>query len=219
MSRNHTGVLGIDYQEVSKVEDNSDNDWMCFIKEDSNSLTKTGQRLFQLAVESYVYWVLGAQAQTRWSIVSHGAKSLQTQEIFHRLVKDTITQDDPVKAISDMRLAIRNTNVVLNMAITPGIILIPFDMIILKEKVAGYNNVLTLAAKDMKFGVNKDINYVEPSEDVTTTTLEITNLKPKTTTVPVSVVKDIPTTMLPKANETVVYLLGSAVTLGFLVAS
>ena len=113
MSKNHTGVLGIDYQEVSKVENNSDTDWMCFIKEDSDSLTKTRQKLFQLAVESYVYTVLGAQAQTRWSIVSQGAKSLQTQEIFHRLVKDTITQDDPVKAISDMRLTIKNTNIVL----------------------------------------------------------------------------------------------------------
>ena len=82
------------------------------------------------------------------------------------MVKDTITQDDPVKAISDMRLAIKNTNVVLNMAITPGIILIPSDMIILREKVAGYNNVLTLATKDMKFGVNKDIYYVEPVETV-----------------------------------------------------
>ena len=107
MSKNHTGVLGIDYQEVSKVENNSDTDWMCtcIIKEDSDGLTKTGQKLFPLAVESYVYAVLGAQAQTRWSIVSHEAKSLQTQEIFHRLVKDTITQDDPVKAISDMRLS------------------------------------------------------------------------------------------------------------------
>ena len=114
---------------------------MSFIKEDSDGLTKTGQKLFQLAIESYVYCVLGAQAQTRWSIVLHGAKSLQTQEIFHRLVKDTITQDDPVKAISDMRLAIKNTNVVLNMAITPEIILIPSDMIVLKERVAGYNNV------------------------------------------------------------------------------
>ena len=141
MSRNHTGVLGIDYQKVSRVENNSDSDWMSFIKEDSNSLTKTSQKLFQLAIESYVYCVLGAQAQTRWSIVLHGAKSLQTQEIFHRLVKDTITQDDPVKAISDMRLAIKNTNVVLNMAITPEIILIPSDMIVLKERVAGYNNV------------------------------------------------------------------------------
>ena len=70
MSRNHTGVLGIDYQEVSKVENNSGTDWMCFIKKDSDGLTKTGQKLFQLAVESYVYAVLGAQAQTRWSIVS-----------------------------------------------------------------------------------------------------------------------------------------------------
>ena len=95
------------------------------------------------------------------------------------MVKDTITQDDPVKAIPDMKLAIKNTSVVLNMAITPGIILIPSDMIILKEKVAGYNNVLTLATKNMKFGVNKDINYVEPvetvgsdetSEDIKTTT-------------------------------------------------
>ena len=84
MSKNHSGVLGIDYQEVSKVENNSDTDWMFFIKGDSDGLTKTGQKLFQLAVESYVYAVLGAQAQTRWSIVSHGAKSLQTQEIFHR---------------------------------------------------------------------------------------------------------------------------------------
>ena len=46
-----------------------------------------------------------------------------------------------MKAISDTRLAIKNTNVVLNMAITPGIILIPSNMIILKKKVAGYNNV------------------------------------------------------------------------------
>ena len=64
MSRNHTGVLGLDYQEVFRVENNSDSDWMCFSKDDSDGLTKTGQRLFQLAVESYVYCVLGAQPQT-----------------------------------------------------------------------------------------------------------------------------------------------------------
>ena len=72
-------------------------------------------------------------------------------------------------------------------------------MIILKERVAGYNNVLTIATKNMKFGVKKDINYVEPSENVATTTQEIPNLKPKTekTTVPVSVVKDISSSVLP----------------------
>ena len=32
-------------------------------------------------------------------------------------------------------------------------------MFILKEKLAGYNNILTLATKKMKFGVNRKVNY------------------------------------------------------------
>ena len=54
MSSNNTGVLGIDYQEVSKVENNSDTDWMTFIKEDSDGLTRTGQKLLLLAIEEKV---------------------------------------------------------------------------------------------------------------------------------------------------------------------
>ena len=150
---------------------------------------------------------------------------MQTQDIFHKLVKDTVTQDDPVKAISDMRLAIKNTNVVLNLAISPGIILIPSDMIILKEKVAGYNNPLTLATKEMKLGVNEKVNKVTlPSGSMnenskvpesgtfgkggdsgtfeTTTTQRVVNSH---------------CSVIPEPDETV-YLLGRAVTLGFLVA-
>ena len=85
-------------------------------------------------------------------------------------------------------------------------------MIILKERVVGYNNVLTLATSGTKFGVNKDINYVDP---VKTTGSDGTaqgggETPPKT---------DETTTVLvfPKPDETV-HLLGSAVTLGFLVA-
>ena len=90
MSANNTGVLGIEYEEVSKVVNDSDNGWVKFIKDDSDGLTKTGQILIQSAIESFVYCVLGAQAQTRWPIVGQNAKSLQTQQIFHRLVKDTV---------------------------------------------------------------------------------------------------------------------------------
>ena len=106
-SKNNTGVLGIEYEGADLVTNKSDDDWTTFVKKDSDGLTRTGQKLFQLAVESYVYAVLDAQAQTRWPIVGRGAKSLQTQEIFHRLVKDTVTQDDPAKAVADMRWAIK----------------------------------------------------------------------------------------------------------------
>ena len=108
-TNNNTGVLGIEYEEVDHVTNKSDDDWTTLIKGDSDGHTKTGQKLFQLAAESYVYSVLCAQAHTRCPIVGQGAKSLQTQDIFHKLVEDTITQDDPVKAISDMRLATKNT--------------------------------------------------------------------------------------------------------------
>ena len=48
---------------------------------------------------------------------------------------------------------------VLNMAILPSIILILSNMIILEQKLSGYNNALTLATKDMKFGINEEVNY------------------------------------------------------------
>ena len=200
MTKNNTGVLGIDYEEVSKTVNDSDTDWMRFIKDDRDGLTKTGQVLLQSAIESYVYCVLGAQAQTRWTIVGQGAKSLQTQQIFHRLVKDTIVQDNPSTSISDMRKAIQDTNVVLNMAITPGIILILSNMIILKNKVEGYNV--------MNFGVNTNVSYVAP-----------TTKKPPvapTTTKPVPVVPK--PVVIPKALDNhLPYLLGSTIGIGFLV--
>ena len=136
-------------------------DYKLFIADKSNGLTKIGQLLFQQSVESYVYCVLGAEANTRWSIVEKGAMSKQTQEVFKKLVNNTIIQSDQSITIANMRKAIKDTSVVLNMAITPGIILIPSNMIILKDKVDGYNNVLTLATNKMKFGTNTNVNYFE----------------------------------------------------------
>ena len=111
-----------------------------------------------------MYCVLGAQAQTRWPIVEKGAMSIQTQEVFKKLVTDTIIQSDQSITIANMRKAIADTNVILNMAITPGIILVPSDTIILKNKVEGFNNVLTLATNAMTFGKNSKVNFVKSVE-------------------------------------------------------
>ena len=222
MTKNNTGVLGIDYEEVTKVVNDSDMVWMCFMKDNSDGLTKTGQILLQLAIESYVYAVLGSQAQMRWAIVNQGAKYLETQQIFHRLVKDVIAQDDPVKSISNMGTAIKNTNV-LNVAITP-IILIPSNMIILEKKVEGYNNVLTLATNTRKFGVNTNVNYVKPVErtpitPVTKSTIESKGSGRRPLPSVSSQINNDTLTMkvFPKIDKTT-YLLGSMVTLRFLVA-
>ena len=74
---------------AAQVVNQSDDDWMKFIKSDSDGLTKTGQLLLQKAAEAYVYCILRAQAQTHWQIVGAGAKSLQAQQILEKLVKAT----------------------------------------------------------------------------------------------------------------------------------
>ena len=135
------------------------NDWKKFIRDDSQGITKIGQLFLQKAAEAYVYCVLGAQAQTRWKIVGDGAKNLQTQEIFAKLVKETIAQDDDKVMVSNMRTAVKSTNVVLNLVVLPGLILIPSDLVLLKEKVPGYNNTLTMATKTMAFGKNEGLNF------------------------------------------------------------
>ena len=165
MSSNNTGQLGISYMKRGSQTIRSLEDHKLFIATKSNGLTKTGQLLFQQSIESFVYCVLGAQANTRWLIVGRGAMSLQTQEVFKKLVNDTIIQSDPTVTISNIRKAIKDTNVVLNMVISPGIILIPSNLIILDKMVAGYNNVLKLATSSMKFGKNDNVNYFKPSEE------------------------------------------------------
>ena len=99
-----------------------------------------------------------------------------------------------------MRKAITDTNVVLNMVISPGIILIPSNLIILDKMVPGYNNVLRLATKGMRFGKNDDVNYFEPS---------VVNTGPSSAnTGPSSVNKELKSIKTePKINESELILL------------
>ena len=67
-------------------------------------------------------------------------------------MEDTIIQSNQATTISNMRVAVRDTNVILNMAVSPGLMLVPSSMVILKKAVVGYNNILKTATEDMKFG-------------------------------------------------------------------
>lgn len=58
-----------------------------------------------------------------------------------------------------MNLAVSDTNVILDTAISPSLWLIPSNMIIPKIIIPGYNNMLKIADKSMKFGLNKNANY------------------------------------------------------------
>jgi hypothetical protein len=64
-----------------------ENDYKILVSKKCQGLTRVGQKLFQQSIEAFVYSVRGAHAKTRWSITGQG---LQTQEVFRKVVKDTI---------------------------------------------------------------------------------------------------------------------------------
>jgi hypothetical protein len=187
-----------------------ENDYKTFIPKTSRGLTKVGQKLFQQSIEAFVYSVLGAQAKTRWSITGQGAKSLQTQEVFRKVVEDTIVQDGVTVTISNMSTAIANTHVVLNFAIMPGLILIPSDLRILVQPIPGFSNVLTVAKNGMTFGKNDKLNYT--SNPVPTPT---NNIDENHDITPVPVVEDFEPPELRQKSDTQNITLGTAAVASF----
>ena len=78
-----------------------------------------------------------------------------------------------------MRKNIVDTTVILNAAICPGIILIPSSLIILKKKIPGFNNILTMADYWMKFRENKTVNKVVVPPSPPTPVEKKSPVKPK----------------------------------------
>ena len=138
--------IRVNYEERVSAKLVSKSDYRRFVcaplTDPPYGLTDTGLLLLGESIEAFTYAVLGSQAATISSIIGSYGKSSVTQVKFGALVNDCVIQDDPVVTLSNMRTAIRDTNVVLNTAVTPGTVLIPSSLVILDNPIPGYNNIL-----------------------------------------------------------------------------
>ena len=65
-------------------------DYRKYVPLTSDGFTKIGLQYLNQSMEAYVYCVLGAQANSRVSIVNHGGGSLEAKQVFRRLVGDSV---------------------------------------------------------------------------------------------------------------------------------
>ena len=129
-----------------------------FVPDHANGLTPAGLGRVNRSITAFGYCVLGAQANTRSSIIGTLGTARNTQTDFLVLVDDSIrtltVSNEPVK----YQNAIEATKVRLNFAVARGTLLLPARMIINTESVVGSNNNLRRATDDMKLGVNNQVN-------------------------------------------------------------
>ena len=74
------------------------------------------------------------------------------------MVEDAIRNPDISKSVQRFQLAIESAKVRLDLAISPGLWLLPSKMVVNTESVVGYNNKLKKATSFMRIGVNSDLN-------------------------------------------------------------
>ena len=131
--------------------------YLYFLLNSPKGLTKAGLSRLNQSIEAFVYCILGAQVQTRSSIVGDSGSAQETQTVFLQLFESSIVETDISKSIQRYQLAIQQSKQKLDMAIAIGCWLLPSNLVINTQTVVGYNNKLQHATGSMQFGVN-DIN-------------------------------------------------------------
>ena len=66
-------------------------------------------------------------------------------------------ENDISSSIQRYQLSVQEAKLRLDLAVAPGVWLMPSNMIINTESVVGYNNKLMKATGDMKFGKNNSL--------------------------------------------------------------
>ena len=129
-----------------------------FVPGQTSGLTLNDMGRINQSIMAFGYCILGAQANTRSSILGNLGTARNTQTDFLVLIEDSIktltVSNGPVK----YQDAIEATKVRLNLAVARGVLLLPSRMIINTESIVGYNNNLRRATDDMKLGVNNQVN-------------------------------------------------------------
>ena len=110
------------------------------------------------SIESFCYAILGSQVDVRSSISGSQGSAIETQRQFLSMVENAIRNPDISKSVQRFQLAIESAKVRLDLAISPGLWLLPSKMVVNTESVVGYNNKLKKATSFMRIGVNSDLN-------------------------------------------------------------
>ena len=134
------------------------NQYEYFLCPVSHGLTSAGLSRINQSIESFCYAILGSQVDVRSSISGSQGSAIETQRQFLAMIEDAIRNPEISKSVQRFQLAIESAKVRLDLAISPGLWLLPSKMVVNTESVVGYNNKLKKATSFMRIGVNSDLN-------------------------------------------------------------
>ena len=129
-----------------------------FVPSRGIGLTRRGMGRINRSLEAFVYCVLGAQVNIRSGIVGNSGGAVEAQQEMLKLFESAVIEENLSTSVQRYQLAVQEAKLRLDLAIAPGIWLMPSNLVINTESIVGYNNELQKADEKMKFGVNASVN-------------------------------------------------------------
>ena len=132
-----------------------------FICDQGNGFTQAGITRINDSIRTYVWAVLGAQSQTRSSILGTEAyeEGFDAQKQFLANIEDAIYSEvDLPSSIARYQMMLQYARSKLDFVIGHGLYMIPSDMDLYIGTINGYNNLITIATDDLQLGLNNNIN-------------------------------------------------------------
>ena len=135
--------------------------WTTFVLDKSEGFTQAGVERLNDSIRTYVWAILGAQAQTRSNILKTGT-GFDAQKQFLANIEDAIASPvDIPSSIARYQKTLQYASTPLDFVFGIGLYLSPSDMALHLGNVQGYNNEIQIAGSDAAIGHNPGINEVE----------------------------------------------------------
>ena len=109
-----------------------------FIPSKGIGLTRRGMGRINRSLEAFVYCVLGAQVNIRSGIVGDSGGAVEAQQEMLKLFESAVIEEDLSTSVQRYQLAVQEAKLRLDLAIAPGIWLMPSNLVI--ERKAPYTS-------------------------------------------------------------------------------
>ena len=145
--------------KISDIHNNNGGkQYSWFVPKQGIGLTRRGMGRINRSLEAFVYCVLGAQVNIRSGIVGDSGGAVEAQQEMMKLFESAVIEENLATSVQRYQLAVQEAKLRLDLAIAPGIWLMPSNLVINTESIVGYNNELQKASDSMQFGVNVGVN-------------------------------------------------------------
>ena len=152
-------VLHVDF--IKQDATGADKAWRTLILDRSQGFTRPGVERLNDSIRTYVWAILGAQAQTRTGILGAGT-AFDVQKQFLANVEDAISSPvDLPSAISRYQDVLQYARTEVNYSFGAGLYMAPSDMLLRVGNVAGFNNLIVIATEAQILGLNSGLNRHE----------------------------------------------------------